>query len=258
MTAIVAGSTVVGLVAITGMAVLVRGGDDGKDRVAAGATSSSSPSANSPSAPTSSPTASVGGSATSQSLPATTSAAATTTPRSPHARTTYTGHGNKVVQIHKPGNAVGPVLVVAAHRGAGSFGVLTLDSTLHESGILINVAGSYQGTTLLDAQGTQTQNLKVRARGSWTLHIKPVTAARSVGARAKGTGDDVLRYTGTTGVAAFDCRGGLNFVVSYYGQKVNAVLVNEVGRYHGQVRIQKGPALVTVQANAAWHMLVAP
>lgn len=45
--------------------------------------------------------------------------------------------------------------------------------------------------------------------------------------------------------------------MTYYGQQ-NAVLVDEVGGYHGQVRIQQGPALVSVKANAAWAMVVAP
>jgi hypothetical protein len=260
VTLIVVGVIVVGLLAVTGVAALLRGGADDPDRVAA----TSNPSASNSTASTAAPTASTdspsasSAATTSSSKQATTSGSTTTTPtRSARVGGTYAGDGNKVLKIQKPGNATGPVLVVATHPGGGSFGVLALDSTLHESDILINVAGSYQGTTLLDARGTQTKNLQVRASGPWTVKIKPVSAARSVDARAKGTGDDVLRYTGTTGLATFDFRGGLNFVVTYYGQK-NAVLVDEVGGYHGQVRIQQGPALVSVKANAAWAMVVAP
>jgi hypothetical protein len=38
----------------------------------------------------------------------------------------------------------------------------------------------------------------------------------------------------------------------------NAVLVNEIGRYHGQVGLEKGLAPISVKANAAWSMNVAP
>lgn len=129
---------------------------------------------------------------------------------------------------------------------------------MHEGDILINVAGAYRGMTLLDSQGTQTQNLEVRARGPWTVTIKPVTAARSMDLRATGTGDDVLRYSGPKGLATFAYRGGLNFVVSFHGAARNAVLVDRVGRYHGQANIAKGPALIAVKANGAWTMRVAP
>lgn len=258
VTLIVVGVVVVALLAITGIAALLRVSGDGNDRGArAAATSSTSASAVSPS-PSPSGTATTPPT-TPPTRKATTSAPAATTPTgSTHASTTFTGRGNQVLKIKKPGGAGAPALVVATHQGSGSFGVLALDSTMHDSDILINVAGSYQGTTLLDAQGTHTLNLEVRAHGPWTVKIKPVTAARSVDARAKGAGDDVLRYTGISGLATFDCRGGLNFVVTYHGAKANTVLVNEVGRYHGQVRIQKGPALIAVKANAAWTMKVAP
>jgi hypothetical protein len=265
VTLIVVGVIVVGLLAATGIVALLRGGDGDSAATAAG---SPSPSVSSASPPTSSPSPSVSsGLPSASSHPTTaptaptkkaTTAPAATAPSGPrHVAGTYTGHGSKILKIQKPGNAAGPVLIVATHPGGGSFGVLALDSTLHESGVLINAAGSYQGTTLLDGQGTQTQSLQVRAHGAWTLTIKPVSAVRSVDARAKGNGDDVLRYAGTKGLATFDCRGCLNFVVTYVGQK-NAVLVDEVGSYHGQVRIQKGPALISVKANAAWSMTVAP
>jgi hypothetical protein len=256
VTLIVVGVIVVGLLAVTGLAALLRGGDDGRDGSAT-AVSTSSPQTSvggaSPSASSASSQASGQVTPSPTSKPTSSATPSETT----HVAGTYTGHGNKVVKIAKPGNLGEPALIVATHPGGGSFGVLALDSTLHETDILINVAGSYHGTTLLDAQGAQTQNLQVRAHGAWTLKIKPVTAARSVDARAAGTSDDVLRYTGTTGLATFDCRGGLNFVVTYYGQK-NAVLVNEIGRYHGQVALEKGPALISVKANAAWSMNVAP
>ena len=139
---------------------------------------------------------------------------------------------------------------------AKSFSVFGLDPSLHRSDILVNVRGNYQGTTLLDSQGTQTRALKVQAHGPWTIKIKPTAAARRVDAHAKGTGDDVLLYTGTGGAATFDYRGTLNFVVTY-GDAGNTGLVDEVGRFRGQVSIRQGPALIVVSANGKWRMDVA-
>lgn len=253
VTLMVVGGVVVGLLAAAGVVALLRGGD--ASGATAGGTRSPSPSPTS--STTKSPTTGAATTAPATGGSGATAPATTTAPGSKPASHTFKGTGNRVLKINKPEPFGGPVLVAATHRGSGSFGVLALDSTMHESDILINVAGNYNGTTLLDAHGTQTQHLRVLAHGPWTLTIKPVTAARSVDLHAKGTGDDVLRYTGVKGLATFDYRGGLNFVVNFYGSSA-AVLVNEVGRYHGLVRIEQGPALIDVNANGPWTMRVAP
>lgn len=229
------GVIAVALLAAAGIRAAVGGGEDGHPAAAA----AGSPSASSP------------------GNTATPNAPAATPPGSQPVVPTYSGSGNKVLKIKKPGAKRVPVLVVATHQGSGRFAVLALDSALQESDILVNVAGRYRGTTLLDARGTQTRQLKVQARGPWTVTIMPVSSARTVDARAKSTGDDVFRYRGTAGVATFDYRGGSSFVVTYFRGASTAVLVNRVGRFHGQVPIQKGPALVSVQANGGWTLRVA-
>jgi hypothetical protein len=81
--------------------------------------------------------------------------------------------------------------------------------------------------------------------------------ARRITTHAKGHGDDVLLYTGTNGVATFDYRGKLNFVVKY-ADASNGVLVDQVGRFLGQVPIKKGPVLIDVSADGAWTLNVTP
>jgi hypothetical protein len=235
----IVGVIVLAILAVAGIAALLSGAND--DGIPAAVT-------NSPTAPaTSSPTES----------PSTSSSAPVASPAGTKPVVhTYKGNGSKVVKITKPGQGTDPVLVTATYRGGKSFSVFALDSSLHRGDILVNVVGKYQGTNLLDSQGTQTRALKVQAHGRWTIRIKPASVARRVNAHAKGTGDDVLLYTGSSGVATFDYRGTLNFVVTY-GDAGNTGLVDEVGHFHGPVPIKKGPVLLVVSANGKWRMDVA-
>src|SRR6185312_11612104 len=93
---------------------------------------------------------------------------------------TFQGNGNKVLTIRRPTDAGVPLLVVATHPGGGKFGIVGLDATRTESSILVNGRGAYRGTTLLDAQGTRTPSLSVKASGPWTVKIKPISAATNV------------------------------------------------------------------------------
>jgi hypothetical protein len=238
----IAGVIVLALLAITGIAALLRGGND--TGAPAAATTPKAPNSTSP--------------GEAPSADATTDGPLATAP--PGSKTvvrTYKGNGTKVLKIKKPGQVTGPVLLAATYRSGGNFSVFALDSSLHRSEILVNVIGKYKGTNLLDSQGTETRTLKIQAHGPWTVKLKLVAMARRVTTHAKGHGDDVLLYTGTNGVATFDYRGKLNFVVKY-ADASNGVLVDQVGRFLGQVPIKKGPVLIDVSADGAWTLNVTP
>ena len=53
-------------------------------------------------------------------------------------------------------------------------------------------------------------------------------------------------------VANITYRGGSNFVVIYYGG--GDLLVNEIGRYKGQVAFTPGPAIVEITASGPWSI----
>jgi hypothetical protein len=238
----IAGVIVLALLAITGIAALLRGADDTGAPAAA-----TTPTARQSTAPTESP-----------SSDATTDGPlAPAPPGSKTAVRTYKGNGSKVLKIKKPGQVTGPVLLAATYRGDGDFRVVGRDSSLHRSDIVVDVIGNYKGTNLLDSQGTQTRTLKIQAHGPWTVKLTLVATARRVGTHAKGRGDDVLLYTGSNGVATFDYRGKLGFVVRY-ADASNGVLVDQVGRFLGQVPIKKGPVLIDVSADGAWTFNVTP
>ena len=178
-TFLIVGVLVLALLVVAGLAALLRGGD-ADDGTPAAATSTPSPSETTSTTP-------------SPSAPPTTSApAAATPPASKAVVRTYTGSGNKVLKIKKPGAAVDPVLVTATYDGSGNFNVFGLDSSGKMGDILVNVVGNYKGTNLLDRQGAETRRLKIQADGPWTIKIKQTSAARHVSTRAKAPGDDVL------------------------------------------------------------------
>jgi hypothetical protein len=238
----ITGVIVLALLAITGIAALFGGAND--TGAPAAATTSAAPQTTSP---TEAPSADA---ATSGPL-------ATPPPGSKKVVRTYKGNGSKVLKINKPGLASGPLLLAATYTGGGNFSVFALDASLHRSDILVNVVGKYHGTTLLDGQGTETRSVKIQAHGPWTVKLEQVAMARRVSTHAKGRGDDVLLYTGTNGVATFGYRGTLNFVVTY-GDASKGVLVDEIGRFLGQVPIKKGPVLIDVKANGPWTLNVTP
>jgi hypothetical protein len=239
LTLTIVGVVVLALLAVVGIVALLRGGGD-----------DTSPGATSPS-----PSASASGSA-SPSPTAPSGPVASAPVGAKPAKRSFQGSGNRVLTIRNPTDPGGQVLVVATHSGGGKFGIVGLDATQHESSILVNGRGAYAGTTLLDARGTLTRSLSVKASGPWTVKIKPVSAATSVALHAKGTGDDVLRYTGPKGTASVTYRGRLTFIVQY--ATATEPLVNAVGSYFGQVPIAAGPVLVTVTANGPWTIKVAP
>jgi hypothetical protein len=235
----VAGVIALALLAISGIAVLIRGANDTGAPVAAKEPNSTRP-AESPSAD-----------ATTDGPVATGQTGSKTATR------TYKGNGTKVLKIKKPGLVTGPVLLAATYRGGGDFRIVGRDSSLHRTGTVVDVIGRYAGTNMLDSHGTQTRTLKIQAHGPWTVKLRLVATATRVSTHAKGRGDDVLLYTGTNGVATFDYRGKLRFVVKY-ADGSNGVLVHQVGRFLGQVPIKKGPVLIEVSADGAWTFNVTP
>ena len=238
----VAGVTALALLAVIGIAALLRGADDTGAPAAA-----TTPTARQSSTPTESPSAKAANDGPLAGSP----------PGAKAAVRTYKGNGAKVLKIKKPGHVTGPVLLAATYRGGGDFRVVGRDSSSRRSDIVVDAIGDYQGTNLLDSQGTETRTLKIQAHGPWTVKLKLVATARRVSTHAKGRGDDVLLYTGTNGVATFDYRGKLHFVVRY-ADASNGVLVDQVGRFLGQVPIRNGPVLIEVSADGTWSLKVSP
>ncbi len=118
----------------------------------------------------------------------------------------------------------------------------------------MNEIGSYAGTVPFNLSSSeQITAFEISADGPWTVTLRDVLTVREVqqGATTEGRGDDVLVYIGDATVADIAHTGDSNFAVWSYGNSSD-LLVNEIGRYTGQVRWPAGTALIQISANGAW------
>lgn len=169
----------------------------------------------------------------------------------------YSGSGDDVIPITKPGGADRPAIVSATHDGSSNFIVWGLDRNLSQTDLLVNTIGDYRGNVLLDESfGTITpsRHLSIQADGRWTVSVRSVSSARALGSSTSGSGDDVLSWTGSARTARFTHDGSGNFIVWALQRDGTMIdlLVNEIGSYDGTVAIPSGTRLLTVEADGGW------
>lgn len=180
------------------------------------------------------------------------SAAPTTTAAPIPPPVTYTGSGDDVVSITKPAGVV--IATIAGNKGRhDNFIVQGIDG---DQDLLVNVTDPYSGSTLLDANGGNTTQLKVTAHGPWTITLTDIRSAPDLNPGANtGTGDTVLKYLGAAGKATIAGNAAKdNFIVQQYTGSGQELLVNETDPYQGTVPLAAGPALVTVKATGPWSI----
>jgi hypothetical protein len=180
------------------------------------------------------------------------------TPTPPPAPVVLSGRGDDVVKI--PAQYLGkPVLLAATHNGSANFIVEALDSSNQTADVAVNEIGVFRGMVALNFRSGEGVSLKVKADGAWTLTFKSPTTALGFDRSASGHGDEVLLYTGTSGVAAISHRGKANFIVETYGTdgQLDDIPVNEIGNYDGRVPVGAGTLLVAVHADGNWTITVA-
>lgn len=165
----------------------------------------------------------------------------------------YTGYGDSVVTIAKPDGQASEAIATISYSGDGYFSVWGLDDSFEEVDLLANGIDSYSGTVLVDGDVTR---LEITASGSWTIQIKSLSAARSFGAGIiTGTGDDVLRWNGSTRTAYITHQGSGYFSVWSWPDVGYADLeVSEIGEYAGSVVLPAGPATVEITADGTWSI----
>lgn len=168
----------------------------------------------------------------------------------------YSGTGDDVVRITKPGGSHEPAIVTATHRGGSNFIVWGLDRDRTRVDLLVNVIGDYDGRTLLDEMSVSTE-LEIQADGPWKIEVRPLSAARRLSGSATGTGDEVLSWGGSSATATIRHRGESNVIVwshdpdELWGMNL---MVNEIGDYDGTVRVPAGSRIIEVQADGTWSV----
>ena len=141
-----------------------------------------------------------------------------------------------------------PTLVKVRYTGGESnFALQTLGTDNSMEELLVDAIGGYQGVEAMDFDGTNpAARMEVSAAGPWTITFTDPANAPSFGTSSSGTGDTVLRYSGSANTAAFTSNGQGNFAVLQYdslGQLEN-LLVDNVGAYSGSVPVDSSGYLV--------------
>jgi hypothetical protein len=162
----------------------------------------------------------------------------------------YSGHGDKILKIKIPDSS-GIGFAKITHRGSSNFFVKSVET----DELLINEIGLYSGRVMFDTEeGQQTKRLKITADGSWTVKTLPMESLRTFDAKIRGSGDDVIVYTGNEGVAKIKHAGESNFVVQAYGDS-SELLVNEIGNYSGE-QLFTDASVVQITADGKWSISV--
>lgn len=170
----------------------------------------------------------------------------------------YTGQGDDVITITKPGGSTKPAIVTATHQGSENFIVWGMTSGNVETDLLVNAIGDYSGNVLLDDNryGAPSTKLEISADGRWTVSVKKLSAARALKSSTAGTGDEVLSWTGATRTVDLTHVGSENFIVWAHdanGDWIDLV-ANEIGNYSGTVILPAGTRYVTVEADGDWSI----
>ena len=168
---------------------------------------------------------------------------------------TLKGRGDAVPRFSIPEGSV--AIAMITHQGSdGNFCVWTIDSHGNLTDLLANVIGSYQGTRLFD-KSDHSVAFKVEADGNWTIVVSPLEAAY----RWDGTGtlkrrgsDVIVLPTPTGGLtsAKITHQGSENFTVFGYSGTGGDLLVNEIGRYRGEVLLAEGTSVLELEADGPW------
>lgn len=217
------------------------------------ASSSSAPSSSVPSSSSGAAATSAGGRVTA---PSTSSAAVVPLPssRPVAAPLTYTGAGSGVLTIAKPAGASTVMVTIVGNASGKNFDVRAIDGAQDH---LVATTSPYSGSTLLDAAGTTTHQLRVHAVGAWSLTLTDVRSAPSFTIGYRGTGDAVLLHVGPAGSGVVQAEGsGTPFTVRSYGAGRATVLASGTAPWSGTVRWAAGDAIVTVRASGPWSITV--
>ncbi|MFC4060232.1 hypothetical protein ACFOWE_18160 [Planomonospora corallina] len=169
----------------------------------------------------------------------------------------HSGKGDKVLRLKGVDQ---PVIVKFTHDGSSNFAINSLDENGDETDLLVNTIGDYQGTVLAGMrEGSSPAAFKIQADGPWTVEIKDVLEARTwPESRITGKGDDVLIIPGTVEgftVMTAEHSGESNFVIHAYTQDREELLVNEIGKYTGEVTLPNGTAMVRIEADGKWTLV---
>jgi hypothetical protein len=165
----------------------------------------------------------------------------------------YSGNGDNVIDIQKPGDVV--LAYIRGNAGARYFGIESFDDAGEQVDLLVNTTDPYEGVVLMDIRDDDNSTrLQVQAEGEWYIELRPLSTARrvSVPGTIEGTGDDVIIIDGEPDIAQISGNAdGRYFGVIGYSNRSN-LLVNTTDPYDGRVIVARDTILIEVEAVGSW------
>jgi hypothetical protein len=168
----------------------------------------------------------------------------------------YSGNGDNVVDIQKPGDPGDPVIAyIRGNAESRHFAVENFGATGEQIDLLVNTTEPYEGIVPIDfSSDEQTTRLQITSSGEWYIEIRPLSTARrvSVPGTIEGASDDVVIIDGEPDTALI--RGNpdsRHFAVIAYGDRYN-LLVNTTDPYDGRVIVARDAVVLEVNAEGAW------
>jgi hypothetical protein len=188
--------------------------------------------------------------------PSPTAQTTTAPPAKAPADVVYQGRGTRTVRL-KPLSEDYAHYAVITHNGSSNFAIWSLDSGGEEIDLVVNDVGSYQGARPLDFEDDTPAALRIEADGAWKIVVKVLDKAPRWPAQKSGKGPAVLLLGSGAGddptTAAVTHKGQDNFVVHAYGDSTD-LLVNEIGKFSGEVLIPAGTVAIAIEADGSWTM----
>lgn len=172
------------------------------------------------------------------------------------------GSGDKYIDYAIPYDA--PAALELRHKGESNFAIVSYSGEGDYLDLLVNEIGDYSGRVLVynevdSYQDERVRHLEITADGDWEIVAIPIGMLRTFSSSASGSGDDVIQVQTIADRITLSHSGESNFIVIArgifrYGSTWD-LLVNEIGSYAGQVRLESGARIFSIQADGNWTIL---
>ncbi len=168
----------------------------------------------------------------------------------------FTGKGDKVIKL-APLDEKFVYIAVITHKGTSNFVVTSLGASGERIDLVVNEIGNYAGTRPVSLE-EHPAAFQLEANGTWSITVQVAQKAPSWSGNASGKGDAVYivprgLLNGLSTLKATHSGSG-NFVIRAFGDRAD-LLVNEIGKYSGEVLIDDSTALLEIIADGSWTLV---
>jgi len=164
---------------------------------------------------------------------------------------TVTGSGDDVISNINIGNSI--YKVHFTNSGSSNFAIWVYDAN-EDRDLAVNTIGNYDGYYLLEGDGPYT--FEIKSKGKWSFTIESIGTTDET--TFSGMGDQVTdRFSASTGTWHIAHEGSSNFAVWLYTTQGRKLIVNEIGKYDGNVRLQipsGSLAMLVIEADGSWSI----